>query len=65
MVLFQGHKTYTASVGAAMAYVVGQDMWLDPLTVSHTPYNEEEADRVTANGGEIETAAVEARARRE
>lgn len=58
-VAFNGHKMYTVGVGAARAFVVGQDMWLDPLTGLHLPSNEEEAERVEAHGGEIQRAQLE------
>ena len=57
-VLFNGHKTYTAGVGSAMAYVIGQDMWLDPLTTNHVPSNPDEEARIVANGGAIKRAAL-------
>lgn len=56
--MFNGHKTWTASVGAAMAYVIGQDMWLDALTVNHVPENPDEEERVEASGAEIRREAV-------
>jgi serine/threonine protein phosphatase PrpC len=51
--LINGYKVYTAGAGANMTYVVGQDMWLDPLTVHHVPENPVERERVEASGAEV------------
>lgn len=59
--MFNGHKMYSAGVGANMAYVVGQDMWLDAITVNHVPENPDEALRVTDNGAEIQRPPMEAK----
>jgi hypothetical protein len=52
---------FVAGVGTAMAYVVGQDMWLDAVTVNHSPSNPDEEARVLSSGADIETAALDVR----
>ncbi len=59
--IFNGHKIYIGGVGAAMAYVIGQDMWLDAVTINHSPSNLDEADRVLSSGAVIEKAALDVR----
>jgi hypothetical protein len=41
-----------------MAYVVGQDMWLDALTHNHTPEDVVERERVETAGAEVLKPAV-------
>ena len=52
------HRLYCAGAGANMAYIMGQDMWLDPITQCHVPENEAERQRVEDAGAEIVKEAM-------
>lgn len=56
--LINGFKVFCAGVGANMAYVVGQDMWLDAVTHCHTPEDVVERERVEAAGAEVLKPAI-------
>jgi hypothetical protein len=53
------HHLYCAGVGANMTYVMGQDMWMDPVTQLHVPQNEVERQRVEEAGAEIQKEALQ------